>query len=81
MVTKKARPTKSRDLCSGCTENFYNGNNSLGVTQCWNFKSARVILRKQVHINYVPPWNQDADYFLSCRRVRGYVFVGKDEKH
>lgn len=23
--------------CSGCRDNFYNGNNNLGVSRCWSF--------------------------------------------
>lgn len=33
-------PDKS--MCRGCEDNFYNGNNPLGVKECWAFKKAVV---------------------------------------
>ena len=36
---------KSKALCSGCRDDFYNGNNSLGVQECWCFKTAKVVTR------------------------------------
>jgi hypothetical protein len=56
-MKKIEKPKKSKKLCAGCTENFYNGNNSYGVKECWNFKSARVIKRKAVPIWQRPLWN------------------------
>jgi hypothetical protein len=61
--------------CTGCRENFYNGNNDLGVTRCWNFESASLILRKEVHINQVPPWTQEPIMKPSCYRRTGYIYV------
>jgi hypothetical protein len=40
----KLRNEKLR-LCAGCSENFYNGNNTLGVSECWHLKSARICKR------------------------------------
>lgn len=34
---------KSKELCSGCRENFYNGNNQYGIKECWYYKSAEVV--------------------------------------
>ena len=67
---------KSKAMCSGCTENFYNGNNDLGVSECWSFKAARVVKKKFVHMNNVPPWDHAAVTTLSCYRKRGHVSVG-----
>jgi hypothetical protein len=36
---------KSTALCEGCHDNFYNGNNKLGVKECWSLKSAKVVRR------------------------------------
>lgn len=35
---KEAEPSKAEKLplCAGCTDNFYNGRNNLGVTECWS---------------------------------------------
>ncbi len=32
-------------LCVGCRQNFYNGNNTIGVAECWSLKSARICKR------------------------------------
>jgi hypothetical protein len=62
-------------FCSGCEQNFYNGNNTLGVKECWHREKARVILRKKVSINQRPPWKQKAEEYPNCYQQRGYVFV------
>lgn len=32
-----------KKYCAGCDDNFYNGNNDLGVKECWNFKTAKIV--------------------------------------
>ena len=59
--------------CSGCYNNIYNGGMA---EECWSFKSAKMIWRKEVHIDDVPPWNQKARRFPSCYRKQRYVYVG-----
>lgn len=71
------RVEKSKSYCIGCTENFYNGNNEYGISECWSFKSAKLIKRKKVCMSQIPPWNQSAQVYMSCRREKGYVFVGE----
>ena len=62
--------------CIGCNENFYNGNNKFGINRCWLLDSARVVRRKEVGINDVPPWNwQPVVAVPQCYRKRGYVYV------
>lgn len=61
--------------CAGCRENFYNGNNNLGVTECWNLETAKVVLRRRVGMNDVPPWTGTPEKLPSCYAVAGYVFV------
>lgn len=39
-VYDSALPEKA--MCSGCRDDFYNGNNGLGVSECWSFKDAKV---------------------------------------
>lgn len=36
---------KDTTHCQGCEDNFYNGNNPLGVKQCWMLKSAKLVTR------------------------------------
>ena len=73
------KPKKSRELCSGCRDNFYNGNNDLGINECWCFEDSNVVKKKKVDINQRPPWDQGAIWVLSCCRMKGYVFVGPDQ--
>lgn len=62
--------------CAGCSEDFYNGKNPYDVKECWHLKDAKVILRRRVGINDVPPWKRKPERLPSCYRERGYVFVG-----
>lgn len=64
--------------CSGCEQNFYNGNNPYGVAECWSFKSAKIIPRKKVGMNDVPPWTWKPQPRPSCYQQKGYVFIDGD---
>ena len=68
----------NKDKCAGCHNNFYNGNNEMGIEECWCLESAKLILRKEVSIRQIPPWNQKAKKFPSCYRRPGYVYVEPD---
>ncbi len=72
---KKVKIKMTKRDCSGCEDNFYNGNNNLGVKECWNFTSAKMIKRKQVGMNDVPPWTWEPETYPSCYRKKGYVFI------
>ena len=62
-------------MCAGCRQNFYNGNTPMGIKECWNLSSARVVKKKKVGIWQRPPWEQEPIKVLSCRTEQGYVFV------
>ncbi len=70
---------KDKKHCIGCNDNFYNGNNQYGISECWNFKKAKLIKRKKVGINDVPPWTWKPQKFPSCYRRKGYVFINCEE--
>jgi len=63
--------------CTGCTENFYNGNNPLGVNECWHLKDAKVIQRFAISVN--APMGTRANYRPEkrprCYRARGIVYL------
>ena len=61
--------------CNGCRDDFYNGNNDLGVSRCWNLDSAKLMWRKEVHINQCPPWTQKAKRLPSCYSRAQFVYV------
>lgn len=73
---------KSKKLCVGCRENFYNGNNPMGVQECWMYKSAQVRTRYRLSTNM--PMDQREGYVktsgLNCYNEKGYVFL-KDIPH
>lgn len=64
--------------CRGCEDDFYNINEKKG---CWNLADARLVLKKEVHINQVPPWNQEPIRVLSCFKRKQYVYVGPQQTH
>ena len=72
---------KCKSLCSGCENNFYNGNNQYGVEKCWSFEKSTVMPRKRVSMSQVPPWKQKPTKMLSCYHEKGYVFVEGDRKY
>ena len=39
---------KDKQYCIGCEDNFYNGNNSLKIKECWNFKTAKVVTKYRI---------------------------------
>ena len=62
--------------CAGCRDNFYNGHNPYGIKRCWMLDNARLVRRKQVHINDVPPWScQPVLVVPECYRKEKYVHV------
>ena len=63
--------------CIGCRENFYNGNNDLGVKECWNLESAE--LKTRFRICNSTPMNIKSAYIKSrkpsCYREVGYTYL------
>jgi len=70
-----------KKFCQGCRNNFYNGNNDLGVAECWNLSAAKLVSRKRVSLWQSPPWLQEPEKVLSCRDESGYVFVDPKRKN
>lgn len=69
-----------RKHCSGCHDNVYN-NGCGGSTECWMLKDAKLILRKEVHVSQVPPWNQKARKLPSCFHRPQHVYVKPETIH
>jgi len=36
---------RDQKYCDGCDNNFYNGNNPMGIKECWSFKTAKVVVK------------------------------------
>lgn len=64
--------------CAGCYCNDYNHGLG-GAKECWNLADAKVILRKEVHVDQVPPWKQKARRFPNCYHRQRYVYVKADQ--
>lgn len=67
--------TEKLKHCAGCRNNFYNGNNDLGVKRCWSLPTAKLVKRKEVHRDQVPPWNQKPIKVLSCYHRAGWFYM------
>ena len=76
---KKNTAPMNKDHCLGCRNDFYNGNNDLGVKECWSLKTARLVMRKEVHINQRPPWDQKPIEVPNCYRRPQFVYVDGDQ--
>ena len=66
--------------CAGCRNDFYNGNNELGVTECWSRAKAKLVMRKEVHVDQVPPWTQKAKKLPDCYSRPRFVYVDPKRK-
>ena len=69
-----------KSKCAGCYNNDYNHGLG-GAKECWNFKAAKLIMRKEVHVDQRPPWNQKARMFPNCYQKSRYVYVRPDQKY
>lgn len=65
--------------CVGCYENFYNGSLD-SDKRCWSFKTAKMVLKKEVHKDQVPPWKQKARWFPSCYQNQHCSYVKPDQE-
>ena len=74
--------TKREKLChcAGCYNDVYNHGLG-GATECWAFADAKLVWRKKVHIDQIPPWTQKASKYLVCRLEQRYVFVEPNATH
>lgn len=34
-----------KKYCVGCDQNFYNGNNQMGISECWHLKAAKLVTK------------------------------------
>ena len=66
--------------CRGCYDDVYN-NGCGGAKECWLLKSAKLIMRKEVHISQRPPWKQPAKKLPSCYHKPQFVFVAADREN
>jgi len=75
IVEKEAEEQDKLRLCKGCRDDFYNGNNDLGVSRCWSFDTAQFTDRVFVSVHERPPHARRVERTLSCHRRVGFVAV------
>jgi hypothetical protein len=39
------RVKANKEYCIGCDDNYYNGNNQMGIKECWHFKTAKALTK------------------------------------
>lgn len=59
--------------CVGCYNDFYN--DGFKGTKCWSLKTAKMVWKKEVDVDQLPPWNQKAKRLPSCYRKQRCVYV------
>jgi hypothetical protein len=64
-----------RKHCRGCRNDFYNGRQNFNGNECWSLKTAKIVWRKEVHIDQVPPWTQKARRLPDCYHAPRHVYV------
>lgn len=66
-----------KEYCKGCYYDAYN--HGLGGSKvCWSFAGAKLIMRKEVHKDQVPPWNQKAKELPDCYAMQDFIYVAPD---
>ena len=69
--------SKSKAMCSGCRDDYYNHNREGG---CWCFKTAKIVTRIRVGIWELPPYGKNRkEKVLSCYSPDGYAMLKLDD--
>lgn len=63
-----------KEHCVGCDNNFYNGQNDIGVNECWNFDKAKTV--KRLRIGWWTP-QDNADNFYEVTTNSCHTATGK----
>lgn len=70
----KRKATKAD--CAGCRDNFYNGNNEYGITECWCLADATLEERLLIHRDLPPPYKgMPLKMVPTCYRKKDFVTV------
>ena len=63
----------SKENCEQCYNDLYNHGFN-GAKECWLFKTAKLIMRKEIHIDQIPPYKQRAEFFPDCYYKQKYYY-------
>lgn len=67
---------KSKQMCAGCRNNFYNLNVDGG---CWSYKSAKIVTKVEVGTWQNPPYIWNPVKILNCYYKQGSSFLEKKD--
>lgn len=67
---------KSKQMCSGCHQDYYNNHADNG---CWMWEKAKIVTRMRVGIWQNPPYTWSPRKYLSCYQPQGSVLITKDD--
>jgi len=70
---------KSKALCSGCRDNFYNKKGNSPDGECWMFERAKVIERTRVGTWQEPPYVWLPEPTLNCHHPQGQHWITQDD--
>ena len=75
---------RDKQYCVSCHDDFYNGNNEMGIKECWGFKSAKVVAK--FRIGWWTPQDKKENFTKvtthNCHTNTGaYAFYDKLPKH
>jgi hypothetical protein len=76
----EAQMDKLKVHCGGCYNDVYNYGCG-GAKRCWSLRTMKLKMRKQVHINDVPPWKHKPRKLPDCYCIPQFVFVDADRTH
>ena len=60
--------------CQGCHNDIYN-HGAGGAKECFSLKTAKIIFRKEVHVDQIPPYKQAAKRFPSCYNKPRFCYL------
>jgi len=67
---------KKIDRCVGCRDNMYNHGGLHGRDKkCWKFDNAKVVFRRRVHVDTIPPYTNKKERFLDCYHQDRFAFL------
>lgn len=67
--------TKSKKMCSGCYDNFYNLNDQ----GCWSYDQAKIVERTFVGTWQEPPYKWEPIECLSCWHAIGKAMIKSND--
>lgn len=67
---------KSKAMCCGCSDDFYNHSESKG---CWMFEDAKIVERIKVGVWQNPPYVWNPQKCLSCFAPDGFRMIDKSD--